>query len=148
MNGFVPRMWDDNAVTAYLKRYVDADREIASAKKRLERLEYQAARDARFMDGIVKDAIEADRERLSGRIADAQKIKADVVAMLELLPDGDERRALELYYVSSMRIPDIAETMHYSIRSVCNLKERGVKRLAEKILEGDISHGGQKSGKK
>lgn len=148
MNGFVPRMWDDNAVTAYLKRYVDADREIASAKKRLERLEYQAARDARFMTGIVKDAIEADRERLSGRIADAQKIKEDVVAMLELLPDGDERRALELYYLSGMRIPDIAETMHYSIRSVCNLKERGVKLLIEKILEGDISHGGQKSGKK
>ena len=94
MNGFVQRMWDDNAVTAYLKRYVDADREIASAKKRLERLEYQAARDARYMTGVVMDAIEADRERLSGRIADAQKIKADVVSMLELLPDGDERRAL------------------------------------------------------
>ena len=99
------------------------------------------------MTGLVMHAIEADRERLSGRIADAQRIKEDVVAMLELLQDGDERRALELYYISGMRIPDIAETMHYSIRSVCNIKERGVKRLAEKILEGDTGHGRKKNGK-
>ena len=131
MADFIPRMWDDNAVTTYLKRYSDCLREIAVAKKRLERLEYQAGRDRRYATGEIQRAIDEDRQRISGRILTAETVKSEVLKMLGRLPDGDERKALELYYVAGLTVAEIAETMFCSERTVFNLKERGVKLLID-----------------
>lgn len=133
---FRPRLWDDNAVTAYLRRYSDAVREADAARKRLERLEYLANKDKRYHTGAIQSAIDEDRQRLSNRIFTAENVKADVLAMLDLLPDGDERRALELYYVACMPVAEIAEVMHFSNRSIWNLKERGVKLIIAYYMGG------------
>ena len=152
MAEFMPRMWDDNAVTAYLKRYSDAVREIDSARKRLERLEYQASKDARYHTGQIQKAIEDDRARLSDRILTAENVKSDVLTMLTVLPNGDERRALELYYVACLPVADIADTMHYSDRTIWNLKERGVKAIIDYYMggckNGREETGGEENGDK
>lgn len=135
MADFIPRYWDDNAITTYLKRYLDAEREVITARKRLERLEYQANKDKCYQTPKIKAAIKEDRNRISARISTAEKVKSEVLSMLDLLPDGDERRALELSYVAGMTVDDIEDALHVSRRTVFNLKDRGVAQLRKRIAE-------------
>lgn len=132
MGGFMPfqpRLYDNNAVMAFLARYQEAEREISAAQTRLARLEHQAAKDAAFLTAEIQNAIISDRQRITQRVQEAQAIKQSVLEMLALLPQGNERRALELYYVSGLNNDKIADAMYYSPRAVRMFKERGITLL-------------------
>lgn len=139
MAEFRPKLYDQTAVTEYLKRYMDCRREINVARRRLERLEYLAAKDDRYLTGPVMMAIQEDRKRLEDRICTSETVKSEVLSVIESLPPGDERRVLELCYISDLRIAQIADTMAYSQRSVCNIKERAIKMIID-------NYGGENNG--
>lgn len=131
MADFPVRLYDQTAVNAFLKRYADSRREIDTARKRLERLEYLAQKDARYLSGPVREAIEKDKRRLMDRIITSEGVKAEVMAVIESMPHGDERRVIELSYVARLNIAQIADTMNYSQRNICNIKDRAVKWLID-----------------
>ncbi len=79
----------------------------------------------------VLEFIRAKEEKLNRELAELEEKREEVKAVIEALPNQDERMVLLYRYVLFYKMEDIALEMHMSLSSVKRWHQSGIRNLSQ-----------------
>lgn len=123
----------------YLLQAAALDKEIKAELEELSELKKYAMRSRSFVGGGHKGGI-SNVEALVEKICSAEenlnlKIdrlidkKAEITAFIEQIHDTETRSVFKLHYVSGLTWEQVADKLFFSLRTVHNIRDRGLKML-------------------
>jgi len=141
---------DRERAVKLLELYPQIDGQIESYKKILEELEqvYNPVRAIQY-DGMphgknnisrsteeiamnIPDSVRQDIRHCSGRIAELQRLKVEILKEASRLPLR-EKNVIFSFYLYGMKWEQVAKRMHYSERQCKNIRNNAVDSLAARF---------------
>ena len=126
----------------YLNSYRNVRKRIINLKEQLESLREveQSAKVQRLSDmpkggsgqqdlSDLMVQIEELRGKISDKIMEANRIRANIENTIASVQDADEARVLYLRYIEQKRWNEISEKMKYSYRQIHRIHGRALKKI-------------------